>query len=145
MPRSLVRLEAGGAEYRKTMLRVSCLGTDKFLVGYARELGPKENAFVPLRLVAAAEEFTLAPQAEPVSSSDLKKQYDVRRIPVPRQAFESVAAEDRIELAPDAVEGKRAITRLSTLGLASALSSLTRHCNQGASLGGTALVPRQTP
>ncbi len=137
--------EAGGAEYRKTMLRVSCLGADKFMVGYAREVGPKENSFAPLKFVAAHEEFKLSPPTEPVTGSDAKKRYDVRRIPVPMRIFESALAEDRIELAPDAGEGKPVVTQLSTIGLASALSSLTRRCSQEGPSGGSALVPRQSP
>jgi hypothetical protein len=121
--------EAGGAEYRKTMLRVSCLGAKEFLVGYAREIGPKENSFVPLKFIAAHEEFKLAPPTESVTGSSATKRYDVRRIQVPVRAIETAAAEDRIELAPDAVDGKPGVTTLSTIGLASALSSLTRHCS----------------
>ena len=83
------------------MLRVSCLGSDQLMVGYAREVGPKENSFVPLKFVAAKQEFKLAPPAEPVSGNTVSKRYDIRRAPVPMRAFESAAAEDRIELAPD--------------------------------------------
>jgi hypothetical protein len=135
--------ESGSAEYRKTLLRVSCLG-DKFAVGYQREVGPKENSFSPIKLLAASESFKLVPPAEPVADDDARHHYDVRKILIPMQVFESAAAEDRIELAPDAPEGKPTVTKLSTVGLASALSSLTRHCNQR-SFGGAALVPRQTP
>jgi hypothetical protein len=144
--KSIDMTEAGGAEYRKTMLRVSCLGTDQLMVGYAREVGPRENAFVPLKFVAAKQEFKLAPPAEPVSGNTVSKRYDIRRAPVPMRAFESAAAEDRIELAPDQGEGKPGVTRLSTIGLASALSSLTRRCSQGSpASGGAGLVPRQMP
>ena len=138
--------EAGGAEYRKTMLRVSCLGSDQLMVGYAREVGPQENSLIPLKFVAAKQEFKLVPPAEPVSGGNASKRYDIRRAPVPMRAFESAAAEDRIELAFDQGEGRPGVTRLSTLGLASALSSLTRRCGQGAPVsGGAALVPRQVP
>jgi hypothetical protein len=138
--------ESGGAEYRKTTLRVSCLGGDQFMVGYMREVGPKENSLVPLKFVAAKEEFKLAPLPEPVSIANVAKRYDLRRAPVPMRAFESGAAEGRIELAPEIGEGRPGVTRLSTIGLASALSSLARHCSQDASgSGGAALVPRQTP
>jgi hypothetical protein len=144
--KSIDMTEAGGAEYRKTMLRVSCLGADQLMVGYAREVGPKENSFVPLKFVAARQEFQLAPPAEPVSNNSASKRYDVRRAPVPMRAFESAAAEGRIELAPDQGEGRPVVTRLSTVGLASALSSLTRRCSQGTpASGGAALVPRQVP
>ncbi|HET7680817.1 MAG TPA: hypothetical protein VFK79_11880 [Xanthobacteraceae bacterium] len=144
--KSIDMTEAGGAEYRKTMLRVSCLGADQLMVGYAREVGPKENSFVPLKFVAAKQEFKLVPPAEPVSSNNASKRYDIRRAPVPMLAFESAAAEGRIELAPDQSEGRPAVTRLSTVGLASALSSLTRRCSQGTPVsGGAALVPRQVP
>ncbi len=85
--KSIDMTEAGGAEYRKTMLRVSCLGTDQFMVGYAREVGPKENSFVPLTFIAAKQEFKLAPPAEPVSGSNVSKRYDIRRAPVPMRAF----------------------------------------------------------
>ncbi len=138
--------EAGGAEYRKTTLRVSCLGSDQVMLGYAREVGPTENSFAPLKFVAATEEFKLAPLPEPIIGADTATRYDVRRAPVPMRAFESAVAEGRIELAPDAGEGRPAVTRLSTIGLASALSSLAHHCSQEVSApGGTALVPRQTP
>lgn len=138
--------ETGQAEYRKTTLRVSCLGSDQVMVGYAREVGPKENGFVAVKFVAAKEEFKLAPLPEPVSLADAARRYDVRRAPVPMRAFESGAAEDRIELASEIGEGRPGVTRLSTVGLASALSSLARHCSQGASVsGGNALVPRQRP
>jgi len=144
--KSIDMTEAGGAEYRKTTLRVSCLAKDQFMVGYAREVGPKENALVPLKFVAAKEEFKLAPPPEPVTGVNAAKRYDVRRAPVPMRAFESAAAEDRIELAPEAGEGTRGVTRLSTVGLASALSSLARRCSQEVSgSDGAALVPRQTP
>jgi hypothetical protein len=143
--KSIDATEAGGAEYRKTTLQVSCLAGDQVMLGYAREVGPTENSFVPLKFVAAKEEFKLAPRAEPFAGANAKR-YDVRRAPVPMRAFESAAAEDRIELAPDAGEGRPAVTRLSTVGLASALSSLARHCSQDVSgSGGAALVPRQTP
>ena len=75
--------EAGGAEYRKTTLRVSCLGGDQVMLGYAREVGPMENSFVPLKFVAAKEEFKLAPRPEPVAGANDTKRYDVRRAPVP--------------------------------------------------------------
>ena len=144
--KSIDMTEAGKAEYRKTTLRVSCLGNDQFMVGYAREVGPSENALVPLKFVAAKEEFKLAPPSQPVTGMNAAKRYDVRRAPVPMRAFESAAAEDRIELAPDAVESRAGVTRLSTLGLASALSSLARRCSQEVSgSDGAALVPRQTP
>jgi hypothetical protein len=144
--KSIDMTEAGGAEYRKTMLRVSCLGTDQLMVGYAREVGPKENSFVPLKFVAAKQEFKLTPPAEPVSGTNVSKRYDIRRAPVPMRAFESAVAEDRIELSPDQGEGKPSVTRLSTIGLASALSSLTRRCGQGVPASGrAALVPRQVP
>jgi hypothetical protein len=136
--------ETGGAEYRKTLLRLSCSGTDHFQLGYAREVGPKENSFFPLKIVAAKEEFKLAPPEESVIGNDSKKYYDVRRARVPVRAFESAIAEDLIELAPDAGEDNPPVTRLSTFGLASALSSLSRRCGQAAS-GGAALVPRQRP
>jgi hypothetical protein len=136
--------ETGGAEYRKTLLRVSCSGTDHFQVAYAREVGPTENSFVPLKIVTAKEEFKLAPPEESVVGNDTNKHYDVRRARLPMRALASAIAEDRIELAPDAGEGKPAVTRLSTLGLASALSSLSGRCGQEAS-GGRALVPRQRP
>ncbi|HEX2511985.1 MAG TPA: hypothetical protein VHK44_05250 [Xanthobacteraceae bacterium] len=144
--KSIDMTDPGGAEYRKTMLRVSCLGGDQLMVGYAREVGPKENSFVPLKFVAAKQEFKLAPPAEPVSGTTVSKRYDIRRAPVPMRAFESAAAEDRIELAPDQGEGRPGVTKLSTIGLASALSSLTRRCSQGsAASGGAGLVPRQVP
>jgi hypothetical protein len=144
--KSIDMTEAGTAEYRRTTLRVSCLGNDQFMVGYAREVGPSENALVPLKFVAAREEFKLAPPSQPVTGINAAKRYDVRRAPVPMRAFESAAAEDRIELAPDAVEGRAGVTRLSTLGLASALSSLARRCSQEVSgSDGAALVPRHTP
>lgn len=136
--------ETGGAEYRKTLLRLSCSGAGHFQVGYAREVGPKENSFLPLKIVAAKEEFKLAPPEESVIGSDTRKHYDVRRARVPMRALESAIAEDLIELAPDAGEGKPAVTRFSTTGLASALSLLSRRCGQEAS-GGAALVPRQRP
>ena len=81
--KSIDTIEAGEAEYRKTMLRVSCLGNDQLMVGYAREVGPKEKSFVPLKFVAAQQEFKLAPPAEPVSSNSASKRYDIRRAPVP--------------------------------------------------------------
>jgi hypothetical protein len=138
--------EPGGAEYRKTTLRVSCLGRDQFMIGYMREVGPKENSLLPLKFVAAKEEFKLAPLPEPVSVANAAKRYDLRRAPVPMRAFESGAAEDRIELAPEIGEGRPGVTKLSTIGLTSALSSLAHHCSQEASgSGGAALVPRQTP
>jgi hypothetical protein len=144
--KSIDATESGGMEYRKTTLRVSCLGSDQFMVGYMREVGPKENSLVPLKFVAAREEFKLAPLPEPVSVTNAARRYDLRRAPVPMRAFESGAAEDRIELAPEIGEGRPGVTRLSTIGLASALSSLARHCSQEASgSGGAALVPRQTP
>jgi hypothetical protein len=97
-----------------------------------------------LKFVAARQEFKLAPPAEPVTNAT--KRYDVRRAPVPMRAFESAAAEDRIELALDPGEGRPGVTRISTIGLASALSSLTRRCSQEVPpSGGAALVPRQTP
>lgn len=136
--------ETGGAEYRKTLVRLSCSGTDHFQVGYAREVGPKEHSFLPLKIVTAKEAFNLAPPEESVIGNDTNKYYDVRRARVPMRAFESAIAEDRIELAPDAGEGKPAVTRLSTIGLASALSSLSRRCGQEAS-GGAALVRRHRP
>lgn len=136
--------EAGGAQYRKTLLRLSCLSTDHFMLGYAREVGPKENSFLPMKIVAAKEEFKLAPPDEPVIGNDSKKHYDIRRARVPVRVFELAAAEDLIELAPDSAEGKPGVTRLSTSGLASALSSLSRRCGQEAS-GGAVLVPHQTP
>lgn len=136
--------EAGAAGYRKTMLRVSCLSVDQFMVGYAREVGPKENSFLPLKFVAAREEFKLAPPTRPVLGNDARKHYDIRLAPVPMRAFEAAAAEDRIELAPDAGGGKAGATRLSTVGLASALLSLTQRCYRD-SLGGAALVPRHSP
>jgi hypothetical protein len=146
MFKSIDTSDAGGAEYRKTLLRVSCLGSDQLMVGYAREVGPKENSFVPLKFVAAREEFKLAPPAEPVAGTNATKRYDIRRAPVPMRAFQSAAAEGRIELAPDPGEGRPGVTRLSTIGLASALSSLTRRCSQEAPpSGGAALVPRHTP
>jgi hypothetical protein len=144
--KSIDTIEAGEAEYRKTMLRVSCLGNDQLMVGYAREVGPKEKSFVPLKFVAAQQEFKLAPPAEPVSSNSASKRYDIRRAPVPMRAFETAAAQDGMELAPDQGEGRPGVTKLSTIGLASALSSLTRRCSQGApASGGAALVPRQVP
>lgn len=139
--------ESGGAEYRRTLLRLSCLGKGQFLLGYAREVGPKENSFLPVKIVAAKEEFKLTPPQEPVASSGSKKFYDIRRIRVSMQAFESAATEGRIEVAADATEGKPGV-KLSTVGLASALSSLTRRCGQSVevpALGGAALVPHQSP
>ena len=142
--KSIDMTEAGVAEYRKTMLRVSCSDSGQFLVGYAREVGPKENSFIPLKFVAAQEEFKLAPPKESVVGSDSKKHYDVRRARVPPEVLLTAAAEDRLEFAPDAGEGKPAITKVSTFGLASALSSLWRRCNQDAS-GAVRLVPRHIP
>jgi len=135
--------ETGEAEYRKTFLRVSCRA-DKFMLGYVREVGAQESSFAPMRLVAASQEFELPAPSAPVASDDAKRHYDVRRVLVPITAFQSVAAEDRIEIASKPGEGKAAVTRLSTVGLASALSSLTRHCSHNSS-GGAAVVPRQTP
>ena len=86
--KSIDMTDPGGAEYRKTMLRVSCLGSDQLMVGYAREVGPKENSFIPLKFVAAKQEFKLAPPAEPVSGNTVSKRYDIRRAPVPMRAFE---------------------------------------------------------
>ena len=137
--------DSGSAEYRKVMLRLNCLSADNLLVGYTREVAPKEHSFLPMKIVAANEEFKLAPPVEPVSSEDARRHYDIRRIPVPTRIIISAAAQDRIELAPEAGEGKSTITRLSTVGLASALSSLTRYCGQEALSGGAALVPRQRP
>ncbi len=142
--KSIDMTEANGAGYRKTMLRVSCIGEDKFMVGYAREVGPKDDIFPPLKFVAAHEEFKLIPPAETMTSSDAKKRYDVRRALVPVRVFQSAAAEDWMELADDMGDGKPGVTRLSTLGVASALTSLTLRCHQEAG-GGPALVPRQTP
>jgi hypothetical protein len=136
--KSIDMTEAGGAGSRQTTLRLTCLGQDKFIVDYFRELGPKEDAFPPLKLVAAHEEFTLIPPAESLMSSDATKRYDARRTAVPVQVFQSAAVEDRIELADAVGDGKPGVTRLSTVGLASALSSLTLRC-------GPAFVPRQTP
>lgn len=135
--------EAGDAEYRKTFLRVSCRA-DKFVLGYVREVGAQENSFAPMRLVAASQEFELPAPSGLITSDDSKRHYDVRRVLVPITAFQSAAAEDRIEIASKPREGKPAVTRLSTVGLASALLSLTRHCSQDSS-GGAAVVPRQTP
>jgi hypothetical protein len=141
--KSIDMSEAGATEYRKTLLRVSCLA-GKFVLGYVREVGPQENSFAPMRLVAASQEFDLPPPSVSVASDDAKRHYDVRRVTVPRPALESAAAEELIEIAPRSGDGKPVITRLSTLGLASALSSLTRNCDQVSS-GGAALVPHQTP
>jgi hypothetical protein len=136
--------ETGGMEYRTTLLRLSCSGADYFQLGYAREVGPKEHSFRPLKIVAAKEEFKLPPPEGSVIGQDTKKHYDVRRARLPVRALESAIAEDLIELAPDANEGKAVVTRLSTIGLASALSTLSRRCGQEAS-GGAVLVPRQEP
>jgi hypothetical protein len=136
--------EAGGAEYRKTMLRLSCLDGEQFLVGYARELGPSEKSSIPLKFVAAQEEFKLTPAKEPVAGSDNKKHYDVRRARVPTEVLLTAAAGDHLELAPEVGDTKPGVTRLSTVGLASALSSLRRRCGQEAS-GGAGLVRRQIP
>jgi hypothetical protein len=145
--KSIDASDAGGAAFRKTVLRVSCAAPGELLVGYAHELGSRDSALLPLKFVAAEEEFNLAPAAQPVSAADAGRHYDIRRTPVPLRAFETAAALDRLALAP-APEGNRAggVRRLSTLGLAPALSALARHCGQGAaSAGGTGLVPRQRP
>jgi len=139
--KSIDMAETGSAAYRKTILRLSCRAGE-FLLGYIREIGPQETSFASMRLVAASKEFELPPPAGSVASDDAKHHYDVRFVRVPVNAFEVAATADRIEIAPG--EGKPAIARLSTAGLASALSSLSRHCDQE-SPGGAALVPRQSP
>jgi hypothetical protein len=146
--KSIDETEAGGVGYRKTLLRLSCLSKEEFLVGYAREVGPKENSFMPLKIVAAKEEFTLTPPHEAFTGNNSKKRYDVRRVWMPVRVFASAAAEDGIELASDTVEGKPGITKLSTIGLASALSSLSRRCSHPSDIpppGGAALAPRHLP
>jgi len=138
--------DTNSAHYRKTMLQVSCFGRDKFLVGYAREVGPKEQSFAPVKIVAASEEFQLAPPAEPVVLKDPAKRYDVRGAPVPVAAFESAAAQKQIEIAPAMTDSKPITLKLSTIGLASAISSLSQRCgHEGRESGGAALVPRQRP
>lgn len=131
--------EMGTSPFRRAVLRLSC-SSGEFLFGFAREIGPHEDAFVPMRLVAASQAFELPPLGR---SGEGSNRYDIRGVVVPVNILETAAAEDSIEIEPGAENGKRSV-RFSTLGLGSALSALSRHCDQVSS-GGEALVPRQSP
>jgi len=133
--------EMGTSPFRRAVLRLSC-SSGKFVFDFVREIGPQEDALVPMRLLAASQAFELPPSVRS-GASEGDKRYDMRGVVVPADILEVAAAEDSIEIEPQAEGGKRAV-RFSTLGLGSALIALTRHCDQGSS-GGAALVPRQRP
>ncbi len=114
--------DPGSTQYRKITLQLRCEEKDRFAVIYGSEI--MKDAFIPLKIVAANDEFALSLPQEAIKS------YDIRRVRVPVRFLELAAVEDRIELAEilaEPREGKQpAVMRLSTSGLASALASLTR-------------------
>lgn len=132
--------ETGFPSFRKWFVRLSCTGVN-VVFGLMREVGPLEDALIPMRLIAASQSFDLPP---PVRGGEEDMRYDMRGVVVPARILEIAAAEESIEIEPQPGDGKPTSVRFSTLGLSSALSSLTQHCDQ-ASAGGTALVPRQIP
>lgn len=134
--------DTGSSPFRRSMLRLSCY-SGKLVFDFLREIGPQDNALVPMRLVAASQVFELPPSVRS-GANEGDKRYDMRGVVVPVRVLEIAAAEESIEIEPQPENGKPSAVRFSTLGLASALSSLTRHCDQVAA-GGSALTPRQDP
>ena len=134
--------ETGGLLFRRTIVRLSCTG-GKFVFGLARQIGAQEESSMPMQLVAASQTFNLPPLTGSFSNDNAKR-FDVRGVVVPVRVMELAAAEDSIEIKPEPTEGKSAVVRFSTIGLASALSSLTKRCYPETA-GGSELAPRQRP
>ncbi len=124
-------IDREGASYRTTTISLTCSGRYNLSVFYMRELSPKDENLIPLKVISGDEVFALPAGQKPVVNIDPKR-YDIRRAWVPQSFFESAVAKERVELAElakDSANDKpERILKLSTKGLSAVLPSLIQRC-----------------
>src|SRR5262249_28330840 len=122
----LSELKAGQADYRTTLIRLTCGVADKLRLDFAREVADDDEPAAAIRVSAGAESYMLKPGHRAVLQSS-KVEYDISTGYVPLTFFRhavpsvtiSAVSDESAGQPPNASEGA---VNLSTVGLAPALS-----------------------